>query len=200
MNWIPTIEVENNQGIREMNLMTRHLMNRRIFLNDRIDANMANSIVSQIMYLRDESDKPIEMIINSPGGSITDGLIIYDVIQNLDVELNMYCTGIAASMAAILLAGGQKGRRFILPHSKVMIHEPLLSEGVGGSASSIKNISDSLLRTRKMVNAILAKHTGKSIAAINKATAYDHYMDAQESIKFGICDKVCDNIVSLLSA
>lgn len=83
------------------------------------------------------------MIINSPGGSITDGLIIYDVIQNLDVELNMYCTGIAASMAAILLAGGQKGRRFILPHSKVMIHEPLLSEGVGGSASSIKNISDS---------------------------------------------------------
>ena len=106
----------------------------------------------------------------------------------------MICTGMAASMAAILLAGGQKGNRYILEHSKVMIHEPLLANGVGGSATSIKNISESILETRKIVNGILAEHTGKSIEEINEATSFDNYMNAKEAIEFGICDAITKQI------
>ena len=118
------------------------------------------------------------------------GLVIYDCIQASEVEINMICAGTAASMAAIIFAGGQKGHRYILPHSKVMIHEPLLAGGVGGSATSIKNISDSILETREIVNGILAKHTGKTVKEINKATSFDNYMNAEEAIKFGLCDKI----------
>ena len=100
----------------------------------------------------------------------------------------------AASMAAIILAGGQKGHRFILPHSKVMIHEPLISNGVGGSATSIKNISDSIIETRALVNNILVKHTGKDLEEINKATSFDNYMNAEEAIKFGICDEIAEKV------
>ena len=106
----------------------------------------------------------------------------------------MVCTGMAASMAAVILAGGQSGRRFILPHSKVMIHEPLISNGVGGSATSIKNISDSILKTREIINGILAKHTGKSVEDINKATDHDNYMNSNEAIEFGICDKITSKL------
>ena len=113
----------------------------------------------------------------------------------MTIPVYMYCTGMAASMAAVLLAGGQPGRRYILPHSKTMIHEPLLSGGVGGSATSIRNISDSILETRSIVNGILAKHTGKSIKEINKATSYDNYMNAEKSVEFGICDKVVQGLL-----
>ena len=138
----------------------------------------AMSILSQLKYLAKESDEEINLYINSGGGEVTAGLLIYDVIRQMKVPVNMYCTGIAASMAAVILAGGQKGRRFILPHSKTMIHEPLLSNGVGGSASSIKNISDSILETRKILNGILAEHTGKPLKEVNKATSFDNYMNA----------------------
>ena len=154
----------------------------------------AMSILSQLKYLANESDEEINLYINSGGGEVTAGLLIYDVIQQMKVPVNMYCTGIAASMAAVIFAGGQKGRRYILPHSKTMIHEPLLSGGVGGSASSIKNISDSILETRKILNGILAKHTGKSLKEINKATAFDNYMNAEESIAFGLCDAVAKEV------
>lgn len=196
--WTPCVEVESNSGVREVNLKTKHLMNRRIFLDDSIDTESANDIISQLMYLREQSNEPIHIIINSPGGSVNDGLMIYDVIQSMDIEVYMYCTGMAASMAAVLLAGGQKGRRYILPHSKVMIHEPLIRDGVGGSATSIKNIAESILQTKEVTNTILAKHTGKTIEEIDKATAYDHYMSAKESVEFGICDKICDNLMEIL--
>lgn len=192
--WSPMIEVESAHGTREVSLSTRHLMNRSIFLNGSIDAEMANAFLSQLLYLEQESSKPITIYVNSPGGEVNAGLMIYDAIQGSSLEINMVCTGLAASMAAILLAGGQKGRRFILRHSKVMIHEPLITNGVGGSATSIKNISESILETRKIVNGILAEHTGKSIEEIDDATSFDNYMNAPEAIRFGICDAITEKL------
>ena len=190
-HWIPYIEVESAQGIREINLSTRHLMKRRIFLNGEIDAELANSFLSQLMFLEEEGEEPVDIFI-SQGGEGNAGLLIYDAVQVSKLPINLICTGEAASMAAIILAGGQKGRRYILKHSKVMIHEPLLANGVGGSASSIKNISDSILETRDIVNSILAKHTGKTLKQINEATRYDNFMNAEEAISFGICDQITD--------
>ena len=192
--WNPTIEVESYGGIREVSLLTRHLTNRNVFLTGEINMESAMSILSQLKYLASESDEEINLYINSGGGEVTAGLLIYDLLQQMKVPVNMYCTGIAASMAAVILAGGQKGRRFILPHSKTMIHEPLLSGGVGGSASSINNISDSILETRKILNGILAEHTGKTLKEINKATSFDNYMNAEESVAFGLCDAVAEDI------
>lgn len=197
ISWNPCVEVESHNGIREVNIYTRHLSKRRIFLNSEIDRDVANDIVAQLLYLQEESDAPIFFYINSNGGEINAGLYIYDVIQSMTAPIYMYCTGMAASMAALLLAGGQPGRRFILPHSKTMIHEPLLAGGVGGSASSIRNISDSILETRNIVNGILAKHTGKSIKEVNKATAFDNYMNADKSVEFGICDKVVSGMLEI---
>lgn len=192
--WNPTIEVESNAGIRVVSLLTRHLMDRNVFLTGEICMESAMNILSQLKFLAKESDEEINVYINSGGGEVTAGLLIYDVIQQLKVPVNMYCTGIAASMAAVIFAGGQKGRRFILPHSKTMIHEPLVSGGVGGSASSIKNISDSILETRKLLNGILSEHTGKSLKEVNKATSFDNYMNAEESVAFGLCDAVVKDI------
>jgi ATP-dependent Clp protease protease subunit len=190
----PTIEVESAQGIREVSLDTRHLMNRRIFIHGEITDVSANEFLSQMLYLEQEADEPITIYINSPGGSVNAGLVIYDCIQSSNLEINIICAGMAASMAAIILAGGQKGHRYILPHSKVMIHEPLLSSGLGGSATSIKNISDSILETREIVNSILAKHTGKSLNEVNQATSFDNYMNADEAIAFGLCDAITMHI------
>ena len=192
--WTPSIEVESVNGTREVSLTTRHLMNRNVFLQGTIDSDMANQFLSQLLYLEQESEEPVTIYINSPGGEVNAGLVIYDAIQGSNLEINMICTGMAASMGAILLAGGQKGNRYILEHSKVMIHEPLLANGVGGSATSIKNISESILETRKIVNGILAEHTGKSIEEINEATSFDNYMNAKEAIEFGICDAITKQI------
>ena len=190
----PTIEVESAHGVREVSLDTRHLMNRRIFIHGEINDESANDFLSQMLYLEQESSEPITIYINSPGGSVNAGLVIYDCIHSSDLEINIICAGMAASMAAIILAGGQKGHRYILPHSKVMIHEPLISQGVGGSATSIKNISDSIIETRELVNNILSKHTGKELEEINKATSFDNYMNAEEAIKFGLCDKMTEKV------
>lgn len=190
----PSIEVESAHGVREVSLDTRHLMNRRIFIHGEINEESANDFLSQMLYLEQESEDPITIYINSPGGSVNAGLVIYDCIQASNPEINLICAGTAASMAAIIFAGGQKGHRYILPHSKVMIHEPLLAGGVGGSATSIKNISDSILETREIVNKILAKHTGKTLKEINKATSFDNYMNAKEAIEFGLCDEITEKM------
>lgn len=193
--WMPTIEEETNAGVREISLYTRQFMERKIFLTGEIDRNLANRFLAQMMYLRQMGEEEIHIYINSSGGEVNAGLMIYDVLVGMDIPVNLYCTGMAASMAAVILAAGQKGRRFILPHSKTMIHEPLLPNGVGGSASSIKNISDSILETRNLISEILAKHTGKSVKEILKATSYDNYMNAEESIAFGICDAIKESVI-----
>lgn len=190
-SWIPSVEEESCNGTREITLQTKHFTNGKLFLLGEVTETMANNFVSELLYLVEKGD-PVDIYINSPGGSVNAGLVIYDVIQACleKIEINMYCIGMAASMGAVILAGGQKGHRFILPHSNVMIHEPLISGGVGGSATSIKRTSDSILETKQIINSILANHTGKTIKAIDKATSYDNYMNAKEAVAFGICDEI----------
>ncbi len=195
MTRIPSIEVESVHGTREVSLVTRNFMKRRMFIAGEIDAEMADEFMAQMLYLGGEGNNPVTIYINSRGGEINAGLMIYDIIQGSKLPINTVCTGMAASMAAILLAGGQKGRRYILPHSRIMIHEPLIAGGLGGSATSIKNISESILETKTIVNGILSKHTGKSEEEIDKATAYDNFMNASEAIDFGICDEVIENVM-----
>lgn len=192
--WIPTIEVESCNGNREVSLQTRLLNTGKVFILGEINETLAENVVMQLMFLEQEPVDEINVYINSPGGEVTAGLLIYDAIQSVKKPLNMYCTGMAASMGAIIFAGGQKGRRFILPHSKTMIHEPLISGGMGGSATSVKSIADSIIETREITNGILARHTGKSIKEINEITTHDHYMNANDSVEFGICDAVVDKI------
>ena len=189
--WIPTVEVETNAGIRPVDLMTKHLTNRKLFLTGEVDDYMANNFVSELLYLA-QSDCPVDIYINSPGGSVDAGLVIYDTIQACSgkMDINMYCIGMAASMGAVILAGGQKGRRYILPHSKVMIHEPLIQGGLGGSATSIKKTADSIIETKAITNGILAKHTGKTVEEIDEATAFDNFMNAKQAVEFGICDEI----------
>lgn len=189
--WIPEVIEESSNGIREIALMTVHFTNRKLFLTGEITDETANAFVSEFLYLA-QSDEPIDIYINSPGGSVNAGLVIYDVIQSCDgkVPVNMYCTGMAASMAAVILAGGQKGRRFILPHSRCMIHEPLIQGGMGGSATSIRKTAESILETKSITNGILVKHTGKTEEEIDDATSFDNFMNAQDAIEFGLCDAI----------
>ena len=191
--WSPCVEEESSNGVREISLRTKHFTNGKLFLTGEVTEEMSNNFVSELLYLA-EKGEPIDIYINSPGGSVNAGLVIYDVIQACTdkVEINMYCIGMAASMGAVILAGGQKGRRFILPHSKVMIHEPLISGGMGGSATSIKKTADSILETKAITNGILAKHTGKTVEEIDEATSFDNFMNAEEAISFGICDEICN--------
>lgn len=191
LNWIPSMEEETSNGVREVTLQTKHFTDRKIFLTGEVTDEMANDFVSEFLYLV-QTNEPIDIYINSPGGSVNAGLVIYDVIQSCEgkVPINMYCVGMAASMGAVILAGGQKGRRFILPHSKCMIHEPLISGGMGGSATSIKKTADSILETKAITNGILAKHTGKSVEEIDEATSFDNFMNATEAVAFGLCDEI----------
>lgn len=190
-NWNPAVVEETYGGVREVLLKTKHFTNGKVFLTGEITDDCANDFVSELMYLTQKGD-PVDIYINSPGGSVNAGLLIYDVLQacSSKIEINLYCIGMAASMGAIILAGGPKGHRFILPHSKVMIHEPLISGGMGGSATSIKKTADSILETKAITNGILAEHTGKTIKEIDKATAFDNFMNAEEAVKFGIADEI----------
>ena len=167
---------------------------RIISIEGTIDDAVANAFLEQMLVLnREDTNAPIFVRINSGGGSVSQGLMMYDVIQGSLAPVKLICTGEAYSMAAILLASGNpKHGRYILPDSKVMIHEPLIQGGVGGKTSSIKSISDSLLETRQKLNGILAKHTGHTIEEIDEATSYDHYFTADEAVAYGLCDKVVD--------
>lgn len=194
--WIPAVIEESYSGMREIALYTKHLMNRRIFLQGEIDADMADAVLSQLLYLTDEGDQPIQIFINSSGGEADAGLMIYDMLQSIDIPVNLYCTGLAASMAAVILAGGQKGRRFILPHSKTMIDKPLIAGGVGGfAASSGHSFSDSIEETKETINKILVRHTGRTLEEIRRATGSAYYMNAEESVAFGLCDEIKEKIL-----
>ena len=187
--WIPSYIEESVNGIAEIDLRTRHFSDRRLFLTGEVNDRMANDFVSQILFLSKE-EKPVDIFLSSPGGSVNAGLVIYDLIQSCKFPVNIYCTGMAYNMGAVLLAGGQKGRRFILPHSKVMIHEPLILGGTGGSATSVKKTADDILAVKALINKILSRHTGKSAKEIDKAIAFDNFMNAEEAIAFGIVDEI----------
>lgn len=188
---IPAVCEETYKGIEQVDLQTKLFSEGKIFITGEVDEDMAMDVVLKLMYLTEEFES-IEIYINSPGGSVNAGLVIYDCIQALKdkVQIDMYCIGMAASMGAVILAGGQKGHRYILPHSKVMIHEPLIAGGMGGSASSIKNTADSILETKALINGILSEHTGKTIEEIDEATSFDNYMNATEAVEFGLVDEV----------
>ncbi len=181
-------------SITTLSTATKLGEDRIISIEGAIDDAVANAFLEQMLILnREDTDAPIIVRINSGGGSVEQGLMMYDVIQASPAPVKLICTGSAYSMAAILLASGNpKHGRYVLPNSKLMIHEPLIQGGVGGKTSSIKSISDSMLETRKKLNGILAKHTGHTIEEIDEATSYDHYFTADEAVAYGLCDKVVD--------
>ena len=184
------IEIKTSGGYTTMPIETRMLSRRIVYVQDEINSELASNFLKEVMYLNDEdTKKPIYVIFNSVGGEIRSGMLMYDVIQGSLAPMVMCCTGVAYSMAAVLLASGSHGR-YILPQSKTMIHEPLTSVPFGGSTSSIRSVADSMLEERNRMNAILAKHTGKSEKEIFEAASYDHYFTAKETVDFGMCDKV----------
>ena len=189
--WLPCIIEETHGGARAISIRDKQFTERKLFLLGPVTEEMANDFVSEMMFLA-QTNEPIDICINTPGGSVVSGLVIYDLIQALNdkIEINIYCTGMASSMGAVILAGGQKGRRYIMPHSKVMIHEPLIQNGMGGSATSIKRTAESILETKAIIDEILVKHTGKTQEEIDEATSFDNFMTAEEAIEFGLCDEI----------
>lgn len=166
---------------------------RCIFIDDNINTKSAELFKRQMMYLLAKSEtEPIEIQINSNGGSVDDGMMIYDIISGCPAPIFMICTGRAYSMAAVILACAQPGRRFILPNSKTMLHEVLTSGGVGGSCSTVKAISDMLVETKDRIDKLLSKHTGRKLTDIQQLTVDDHYFSARESVEVGLCDMVVD--------
>ena len=172
------------------------LPQNKLFIIGEIDDSTASEFIQKLMFLEaNGSDDMLKIYINSHGGEITSGLLIYDTLKSLQAEYEIYCIGSALSMAAIILAGGQKGRRLILPHSKVMIHEPLVNRGIGGSASTIQRTAESVLEAKQIAIELLASDTGQTKEVIEKALMYDNYMNSDDAVNFGICDKVVTNII-----
>ena len=189
----PSYVYKGARGSAVIPLDSELLNDRLILIDDTITSQTAVDFYKSMRFLA-KTDEPIKVVICSGGGEVIAGQAIYDLMQGVKNEVHTYCLGRAASMAAVLLAAGTKGHRYILPHSEVMIHEVLIGGGVGGSATSISKISESINKTRDVMNGILAKHTGKTIEEINEATSFDNYMTAQQAVEFGICDKITDNV------
>ena len=184
------IQVKSSNGIALIPIETRLLADRKIFIEGEINQEGACIFTKKLLILCKENDTaPIDILINSPGGEISAGLLMYDCIQSCKTPIRMFCMGTAYSMGALLFACGNHGR-YMFPHSELMLHEPLLGSGVRGNASSIRSISDSLMDTRKKMNQILAKHTAKTEEEIEKATGFDHYFSPEESIEFGLADEI----------
>ena len=184
------VQIKSSNGITVMPLDTRLLAERKIFVEGEINHEMANLFLKQTLFLcREDINKPIEVIINSPGGEVSAGLLIYDCIQSSKAPMRMYCSGIAYSMAALLFASGNNGR-FMFPHSELLLHEPRLGGEIGGNVSSIQSVSESLMNVRNQLNSILAKHTGKTTKQIVKVTSSDHFFSPEDSVAFGLADEI----------
>ncbi len=188
---VPTVIEKTHQGERAFDIYSRLLKDRVIFLGTAIDSHVANLIIAQLLFLENESaTKDITMYINSPGGHVTAGLAIYDTMQYIKPNVSTVCLGMAASMGAVLLAGGEKGKRYVLPNSEVMIHQPL--GGTEGQASDIMIHADHIIKTKQRLNKMLAHHTGQPLKVLEKDTDRDFFMNAQESKKYGIIDKIIE--------
>ncbi|HCQ2005073.1 TPA: ATP-dependent Clp endopeptidase proteolytic subunit ClpP [Staphylococcus aureus] len=189
MNLIPTVIETTNRGERAYDIYSRILKDRIIMLGSQIDDNVANSIVSQLLFLQaQDSEKDIYLYINSPGGSVTAGFAIYDTIQHIKPDVQTICIGMAASMGSFLLAAGAKGKRFALPNAEVMIHQPL--GGAQGQATEIEIAANHILKTREKLNRILSERTGQSIEKIQKDTDRDNFLTAEEAKEYGLIDEV----------
>ncbi len=188
---IPNVIEKKSGSERVYDLYSRLLEDRIILLTGEIDDHMANIIVSELLYLDSLNDKDISIYINSPGGSVTAGFAIYDTMNFIKSDVSTICIGIAASMGAFLLSSGTKGKRYSLPNSEVMIHQPL--GGAQGQATEIKIAAEHILKTRQKLNDILAKNTGKEKSIIENDTERDFFMDSREALEYGIIDKILEN-------
>ena len=191
MNFVPNVLEKTNNGERVYDLCSRLLKDRIILLTGEINDNTANIVVAELLYLDSINNNDISIYINSPGGSITSGMAIYDTMNYIKSDVSTICVGMAASMAAFLLSSGKKGKRYALPNSEVMIHQPL--GGVNGQATEIKIAADRILKLKEKLNKILSNNTGKDLKSIQNDTERDYFMDSYEAYKYGIVDKVLDN-------
>ena len=188
---VPTVIEQSGRGERAFDIYSRLLKERIIFLVGPVDDHTANLVVAQLLFLESENpDKDLYFYINSPGGSVTAGMSIYDTMKFIKPDVQTLCLGQAASMGAFLLSAGTKGKRFALPNSRIMIHQPLISGGLGGQASDIEIHARELLKLKEKLNKILADHTGKSIEEVARDTDRDNFMSAQEAMAYGLIDKV----------
>ena len=191
LNLVPMVVERTSRGERAYDIYSRLLKERVIFLVGPVEDNVANLIIAQLLYLESENpDKDINLYINSPGGSVTSGLAIYDTMQFIKPNVSTMCVGQAASMGALLLAGGEKEKRYCLPHSRVMIHQPI--GGFQGQASDIDIHAREILQARERLNKILSDHTGQSLDTIKNDTERDNFMSANEAKDYGLIDKVLD--------
>ncbi len=195
----PYVIERSSRGERSYDIFSRLLMDRIIFLGTPVNDDVSNIIIAQLLFLEaDNPDRDIYLYINSPGGSVSSGLAIYDTIQYLKSPVNTICMGLAASMCAFLLSAGRKGKRFTLPHSRIMIHQPSQSGG-GGSASEIEIQAREILYLRSKLNELMAKHTGQPIERIEKDTDRDRFMSADEAKEYGIIDTVISSRGEIVS-
>ena len=186
---VPTVVEQTGRGERAYDIYSRLLNDRIIFLSDEVNDATASLVVAQLLFLEaQDPDKDISFYINSPGGSVTAGMAIYDTMNFIKCDVSTICIGMAASMGAFLLSAGAKGKRIALPHSEIMIHQPL--GGAQGQASDIKIRADLILRTRDMLNKILSENTGKPIEQIERDTDRDYFMTAEQALEYGIIDKI----------
>jgi ATP-dependent Clp protease protease subunit len=192
LNLVPIVVEQSSRGERSYDIYSRLLKERVVFLVGQVDDHVANVIVAQLLFLESENpDKDISFYINSPGGSVTAGMAIYDTMQFINCDVSTMCIGQAASMGALLLTGGAKGKRYCLPHSRMMIHQPL--GGVQGQASDIEIHAKEILQVRGRLNKILAHHTGQSLENIARDTDRDNFLSGTESVEYGLIDKVLEH-------
>ena len=192
MSLVPYVIEQTSRGERSYDIYSRLLKDRIIFLDTEVNDASASLIVAQLLFLEAEDpEKDIHLYINSPGGSVTAGMAIYDTMNYIKSDVSTICIGMAASMGAFLLSGGTKGKRFALPNAEIMIHQP--SGGSRGMASDMKIVADQILKTKQKLNEILAKNTGKPIDVIERDTDRDNYMTAQEALEYGLIDSIIEN-------
>ncbi|MCR4726748.1 MAG: ATP-dependent Clp protease proteolytic subunit [Clostridia bacterium] len=193
-NIIPYVIDQTNRGERQYDIYSRLLEDRIIFLSGAIDSDTANSIIAQMIYLEaKDPSKDICLYINSPGGSVSDGLAIYDTMNYIKCDVNTICIGNAMSMGALLLSAGTKGKRFALPNADIMIHQVLVSGGISGQATDVAIYTDHLLRTKEKLNRILSERTGQPYEKVCNDTERDNFMSAEEALQYGLIDKIYYN-------
>lgn len=191
MNLVPVVIEKSNLGERSYDIYSRLLKDRIIILNGEINDDSSNIVVAQLLYLDSLNNEDISIYINSPGGSITSGMAIYDTMNFVKSDVSTICIGMSASMAAFILTCGTKGKRYILPNSEVMIHQPL--GGTQGQATDIKIATDRIMKLKNRLNSILAKQTGQSLKKITSDTERDYFMNSNEALKYGLVDKIIDH-------
>ena len=190
---VPYVIEQTAKGERSYDIFSRLLKDRIIFLSEDVNHVTASLIIAQMLFLESEDpDKEISFYINSPGGSITDGMAIVDTMNYIKCPVSTICVGLAASMGSVLLTCGAKGKRFATPNSEILIHQPLISGGLAGQTTEIKIHADHMVKTREKLNKLLSEKTGQSLEQIEKDTERDHYMTAQEALEYGLIDEIMD--------